>query len=33
MAGPLNRAVMGEIGLRGAVGLDRVALNPQPLPP
>jgi hypothetical protein len=33
MAGPLNRAVMGEIGLRGEVGLDRVALNPQPLPP
>ena len=33
MAGPLNRAVMGQIGLKGAEGLDRVALNPQPLPP
>jgi hypothetical protein len=33
MAAQLNRAVLGQIGLAGAVGLDRVALNPQPLPP
>jgi hypothetical protein len=33
VANRLNRAVIGQIGLTGAVGLDRVALNPQPLPP
>ena len=33
MAAQLNRAVLVQIGLAGAVGLDRVALNPQPLPP
>jgi len=33
VANRLNRAVLGEIGLRGSLGLDRVALNPQPLPP
>ena len=29
----LNRQVYGQIGLRGSLGLDQVALNPQPLPP
>ena len=33
VANQLNRAVLGQIGLTGAVGLDKVALNPQPLPP
>lgn len=33
VAGQLNRAVLAQIGLRGALGLDQVALNPQPLPP
>ena len=33
VANRLNRAVLGQIGLQGAIGLDRVALNPQPLPP
>ena len=33
VANELNRAVLGQIGLTGAVGLDKVALNPQPLPP
>ena len=31
VANRLNRAVLGEIGLRGSLGLDQVALNPQPL--
>ena len=33
VAGQLNRAVLAQIGLRGGLGLDQVALNPQPLPP
>jgi hypothetical protein len=33
VANRLNRAVLGQVGLTGASGLDRVALNPQPLPP
>jgi hypothetical protein len=33
VANGMNRQVMGQIGLRGALGLDQVALNPQPLPP
>lgn len=33
VANRMNRAVLGQIALTGAVGLDRVALNPQPLPP
>ena len=33
VANQLNRAVLGQIGQAGAGVLDKVALNPQPLPP